>query len=162
MSPLIFWLPFVFGTLHVVEEFGWPGGFIDWYRKYRPAIAASMTPGFMVVVNALFLVTGFTLGWLGSAWTGGLSTWLILAALVGANAVFHIIGMLRTRRYSPGVVTGTVLYLPLCVLGYWYFISHGEVSARFATKCFLIGSSYEIWSLTIHHVRSSKTARPDS
>ena len=34
-----------------------------------------------------------------------------------ANAVFHVMATLALIRYSPGVVTATVLYLPFC---FWF------------------------------------------
>src|SRR5262249_24754730 len=117
-----------------------------------------MTPRFMFVVNGLFLAAGFLVGWLGPAWTRGLSLWLILTALTAGNAVFHLVGVVRLRRYSPGVVTGIILYLPLCAWGYWYFLSHGEASLKFALKCAAIGASYELWTLAIHWQRSTKSA----
>jgi hypothetical protein len=142
--------------LHVIEEFAWPGGFLGWYRSYRPAIAASLTPRFMIAVNAVFLAVGFLVGWLGPTWGRSLSLWLILAALVAGNAIFHIVGMFRLRCYSPGVATAVILYLPLCIWGYWHFVSRGEASVKFALKCFAIGSSYELWSLAIHWKRSAR------
>ena len=154
MTHLVFWLPFVFSALHIVEEFVWPGGFLAWYRDYRPEIAASLTPRYVIVVNLVLLIAGFTLGWLGPTWSRGLSLWLILAALLAANAIFHIIGVLRLRRYSPGVVTSIILYLPLCILGYWYFISHTDASWRMAITSFVLGSSYQFWSI-LNHLRRS-------
>jgi hypothetical protein len=158
MTHLVYWLPFVCATLHIFEEFVWPGGFLEWYRSYRPEIAASLTPRFVIVVNSILLGAGFALGWLGPAWGRGISLWLILAALLAANAIFHIIGVLRLRRYSPGVVTGVFLYIPLCIWSYWYFISHGDASWRFAITSFVIGSSYQFWSILNHHRRSAASA----
>jgi hypothetical protein len=111
----IFWLPFTFAALHIFEEFAWPGGFAAWYRSYHPYVAASLTPRFLIVANAICLAASFLLGCMGPSWSRSLSLWLILAALLAANAVFHVLGVFRLRRYSPGVVTGVLLYFPLCV-----------------------------------------------
>jgi hypothetical protein len=152
---LIFWLPFCCAVLHILEEFAWPGGFAAWYRSYRPYVAASLTTRFLVVMNAILLGVAFLLGWMGPSWSRGLSVWLILAALLAANAIFHVRGVLTLRRYSPGVVTGVLLYLPLCIWGYWHFIAAGEASWQFATISFIIGASYHIWSDLTHRRRSS-------
>lgn len=31
----LFWAPLVAATLHIFEEFVWPGGFARWDREYR-------------------------------------------------------------------------------------------------------------------------------
>ena len=36
--------------------------------------------------------------------------------IIGVNGVGHILGSLATRSYSPGLITGVVLYLPLAKL----------------------------------------------
>ena len=158
MTHLLYWLPLTFAALHIFEEFVWPGGFLEWYRSYRPEFAASLTPRFAIVINSILLVAGFALGWLGPTWERGLSFWLILSALLAANAIFHIIGVIRLHRYSPGVVTGTVLYLPLFFWGYGHFINDGDASWRFAITSFLLGASYQLWSILNHRIRSATTA----
>lgn len=156
---LVFWLPLFCAVLHMFEEFVWPGGFAAWYRSYRPYVAASLTPRFLIVMNAILLAASFLLGWMGPSWSRGLSLWLILAALLAANAIFHLRGVWTLRRYSPGVVTAVLLYLPLCLWGYWYFIATGRASWLFAIISFIIGASYHVWSDLTHRRRSSLSAR---
>lgn len=151
MEHFIFWLPFICVVLHIFEEFVWPSGFLAWHRIYQPEIATSITPRFAVIGNVILLIAAIMLGIMGPAWSRSLSLWLILAALVAGNAAFfHIMGALRTRRYSPGIVTGVLLYLPLCVWGYWHFIGNHEASIQFALVSFAIGASYQLWSTRIH------------
>jgi hypothetical protein len=45
---------------------------------------------------------------------------LWIANFMFANAVYHIAATLVLRRYSPGVVTATFLYLPYFVWVLWY------------------------------------------
>jgi hypothetical protein len=155
---LVFWLPFVFAALHVFEEFAWPGGFLDWYRGYRPDIAHSLTARFAIVVNALLLGVAFALGWLGPTWSRGLSLWLILAALLGGNAVFHLRGLVLGRRYSPGVVTALLLYAPMCAWGYAHFLATGEASWSMALVSAIVGSTYQFWSMFNHRRRAAAVA----
>ena len=156
---IVFWLPFASAVLHIFEEFVWPGGFLEWYRRYRPEIASSLTPRFVIVVNAILLGATFLLGYLGPSWSRGLSLWLIIAALLGGNAVFHLVAVLRLSQYSPGVVTGLLLYVPLCGWGYWYFIGTGEAPWSMAAVSFILGSSYQFWSILSHRRRSAAAAR---
>ncbi|MGB9429377.1 MAG: HXXEE domain-containing protein [Gammaproteobacteria bacterium] len=150
IENFVFWLPGICAVLHIFEEFVWPGRFLAWYRGYQPEIAASITPRFAVVGNAILLVATLVLGAMGPTWRRGLSLWLILAALLAANAVFHIRGTLRTRQYSPGILTGALLYLPICIWGFWYFLATNEVTFQFALVSFILGSSYQLWSMLIH------------
>ncbi|HMG12897.1 MAG TPA: hypothetical protein VK571_06970, partial [Gemmatimonadaceae bacterium] len=59
---MIRWLPLVAIGLHLIEEFAWPGGFAEWYRWYRPERAVSVTTGFLVRINALFVVMALIAG----------------------------------------------------------------------------------------------------
>jgi len=155
---MLFWLPFCFAALHIIEEFAWPGGFSAWYAAYRPYVAGSLSTGFLVIGNGILLAVAFLLGWMGPGWSRGLSLWLILSALLAANAVFHIRGVFTLRRYSPGVVTGVLLYLPLCLWSYWHFIATREVSWTMAAVSFLIGASYQVWTDWNHRRRAASNA----
>src|SRR5205807_10274042 len=79
--------------------------------------------------------------------------WLALAALLFANAIFHVNGTVATRRVSPGVRTGVLFYIPLAAYGFWHFISTGSISFGAAFVASLVGGSYEIWPLLLHRLR---------
>jgi hypothetical protein len=80
--------------------------------------------------------------------------WLALAALLFSNAIFHLVGTWTTKRISPGVRTGTILYVPLAVAGYAYFLSTGRVSAVAAAVSALVGGSYHLWAAMAHRWRA--------
>jgi len=152
---LIFWLPLVCVVLHVFEEFAWPGGFSRWYADLLPETAISFTPTYAVVINGLLIAAAFTLGSLGPEWSRGVSLWLALAALGASNTLFHLFGVLRLRRYSPGVVTGVLLYIPLCIWGFWYFLSTGAASPKVALTSLAIGSFFNLWAIFRHRGRAA-------
>ncbi len=137
----VYWLPAIAGALHVTEEFYWPGGFSEWFREYR--------------VNGVMLLAGVALGWMGPDWSRALSLWLILVAILGANAFLHLIGSWRTRCYVPGLVTGMLVNLPLCLWGYAHFIGNREASLSMAATSLALGASYDIWSNLSHRARSA-------
>ena len=72
-----------------------------------------------------------------------------------ANFNRLLMGMLRTKRYAPGVVTSLLLYLPLGIWGFGYFIASGVASSRLAISSFAIGSSYQLWSILTHRWRAT-------
>lgn len=167
----LWWAPLGAAALHIVEEFVWPGGFAAWDRTYRPEIAASITTRLHVIVNAALLYLCFAVAVAGQpdgvltlggtrmrsvphAWAP--AAWIGLAALLASNTAFHIAGAMKTRRYSPGIVTGIVLYLPLAVCGYWYFLSTGQISPLTAVIATAVGGSYHMWAALAHRARAAR------
>jgi Protein of unknown function with HXXEE motif len=170
----IWWAPLAAAALHITEEFVFPGGFADWDRAYRPKIRGSITPGLHVVVNAFLLFLCFSVALAGVAPEGAAlgparvrsvfpprfasAAWLALAALLASNAVFHLVGAFRTRRYSPGMVTGGLLYLPLALFGYGWFLGRGGVSVGVALLAAVLGGSYHLWAALLHRARTRGAA----
>jgi hypothetical protein len=154
--PNLIWWPLIAAILHIVEEFVFPGGFADWDRAYRPAYKSSITPRLHIVMNGLLLFACVAAGSAGAT-PGGVSGWLTLAALLASNAVFHLVGAVRTRRYSPGMVTGLLLYIPMAVYGFAHFLSTHQASTATAVIAAAIGGSYHLWS-AMAHARRAKAA----
>ena len=149
----LFWAPLVAAIFHIIEEFLFPGGFIDWYTHYKPEIKQSISKRFLILINAGLLILCYDIGALGQS-QFGIIAWLVIMALLGANGIWHLSGALKTRTYSPGVVTGILFYLPLSVYGYLYFILTNQVSIFIAFFALIIGSSYQLWSNLYHRFRS--------
>ena len=105
-------LPIVF-ILHVIEE---APGFVAWFNSL---VARQISQQLFLAVNATaFVITVFVAvvvavgrervsAFVGVGWVG---------FLMLANGIFHLIGTLALGRYCPGVITGTLLYLPLSLL----------------------------------------------
>ena len=97
--------------VHIAEEYF--GGF--------PSFAAGFT-GFPVT-NAAFLIANAIFWFLmvgAAAWAVRFESRaqlvVVLATIVTVNAVLHGAGALLTCRYSPGLISGALLWLPLGVL----------------------------------------------
>jgi hypothetical protein len=149
----MYWWPLGAVALHIIEEFVFPGGFADWDRRYRPAVRSSITPGFHLVVNAVLVLVCLVLGFVGPS-PRGVAAWLTIAALLLTNAIFHVLGTYQTRTYSPGLVTGVILYVPLAVYGFTYFLRTGQASTGTALVALAIGGSYHLWSSLAHTARA--------
>ncbi|MDP9203778.1 MAG: HXXEE domain-containing protein [Gemmatimonadota bacterium] len=150
-------LPLGAVLLHLFEEFVWPGGFAEWYRWYRPERAASVTTGFLVRINALFVAMALIPGVLGFR-PYGVAFWLVVASIAAANGLFHLWAVVRTRRYSPGVITGCIIYLPLAVFGFVYFWRAGLASISLLVQAALIGPAYNIYAAWNHRRRARSLA----
>jgi hypothetical protein len=151
----VFWAPLCAASLHIFEEFVLPGGFASWYRRYRPDIQKSITLRFLVIVNLLLLILCYDVAVLRLR-PMGVGLWLTVAALLSSNAIWHVVGAVRTRSYSPGMITGLSLYLPLTFYGYARFLRSGKASTATAIAAFAIGGSYHLWSSAFHSLRGAK------
>jgi CHASE2 domain-containing sensor protein len=80
----------------------------------------------------------------------GMACWLAISALLASNGLWHASAALRSHTYSPGIVTGIAIYVPLAVYGYSTFVGSGAVSPAIAVLAALIGASYQIWSALYH------------
>ena len=163
----IWWAPLVASVLHIIEEFVYPGGFADWDRAYRPEFNQSITPRLHIAVNALLLLAGLQVGLLrdhdveahgGAVTPAPALAWLTLTALLFSNALFHLKGTVRTKRYSPGLITGLGLYVPLAIFGYIYFVGTHKASLPIALLALAIGGSYHFWAAMMHRRRARRWA----
>ena len=107
--------PVCFG-LHVVEELIWPGGFIDWYHGYRPQLVGKPR-SYYFKMNVVYFI-----GTLLVPLAPNNYALLFVSGLLLSNLLFtHVRGALKTRSYSPGIVTG-LLYLQLALASYGFLL----------------------------------------
>ena len=152
---LLFWMPLAAAVLHIVEEFFWPGGFSDWYRGYRPDIAPTVTRRFLFWINAALVLGCLSAGIDGPSLYGA-ALFLTMAAILFANGAFHLIATLAAKRYSPGVVTGTLLYIPLGIAGYAAVLRLHRASIGTAVAAAILGNSYQWVSWAINKRRARR------
>lgn len=105
-------MPVVF-IAHVIEE---GSRFVPWFNSL---VTPRITQALFLSINATALVITVIVavvvatahepvsGLIGAAWVG---------SLMLANGLFHIVGTVALGRYCPGVITATLLYLPLSLL----------------------------------------------
>lgn len=110
LDPALLWLYPATYLVHLAEEFWAGGGFVRWLAALG---GTPFTEAAFVLLNLLGLALvclGVVLvsrddafGWVAIA----------LATAVVLNALGHLAAGLLTASYSPGMVTGVVLWLPL-------------------------------------------------
>lgn len=142
LSVLIWALPLSF-SFHLIEEFVFPGGFIKWYHHYRPQFSTD-TPFHYFKVNAigfLAILATSIITHMGKGYGGFLIVWGILSC----NALFtHVSGAIKTKQYSPGMVTGIVLDLPLTLMSYISIIVTGKLDIPSIIVCIVLSPIIEI------------------
>ena len=149
MSSAMLWLPLIAIVLHMTEEFVWPGGFPHWYRHFPPGRVATVSTRLLVIVNAVFVAMALIPPQLGAN-ARGYAYWMLAAAIAAANGVFHLVATLRYRAYSPGVITGTLLYLPLGVVGAAYMLQNHLVAPAVIAQAAAFAVAYAWWSAWKH------------
>jgi hypothetical protein len=142
------WAPLGAASLHICEEFVYPGGFAAWYRRYR-VDASRITKRFLVIINAALLVMCCNVALLGRTEVG-VAYWLLIAAVMCSNGCWHAWASYKSRGYSPGVVTGVMICMPLAVYGYGQFVRSGAASIGTALIAGMVGGSYPLWSALFH------------
>lgn len=106
----VFWALTAASCAHVVEEYLWPGGFLEAAKEAAPEVFAHSSTPIIVGVNAA-MIAGCAMGALTRRRSPVLG--LAMAGLLFENAVIHGAGSLRLKRYMPGLATGLALYVPL-------------------------------------------------
>jgi hypothetical protein len=158
MNPAFLWLPLLAISAHLCEEFLWPGGFIEWYRHYPPGFVAAVSARFIVIINIIFVAFAVTPPLLGpspQAW----GSWVVVACIAAINGLFHVVATVRGRKYSPGVITGALLYVPLAVIGIIRLHQQGLVSTGTVAQGVIIAGVYQLWSTRKHRRASVAVAR---
>lgn len=110
---LIWLMPAAFAP-HIVEEYA--SGFPDWVTH---TLGGTMTGGAFLANNTLFMVILLSLtAW--AAWRPSpVSAFVLLSWASGNlfwNSIFHIATTALYARWSPGLITAILLYLPVSVL----------------------------------------------
>lgn len=140
---MVSWILWAFvgaAAIHVVEEFGYPGGFLETMRRFSARFAPAVTARLAVVVNGLFLLLCVT-----GAIVGDRSPFLDLsiASLLFFNTLMHIGGSIRARGYAPGLVSGILLYLPLSSYAVYLLITSGRLTFTESIVAGLLGVLYQ-------------------
>lgn len=101
------WLAMAAYALHILEEYSF-----NWRGWARAVLKLPVEWGDFYVTNAVVIAVGIAQGMLAPTlpWAP-----LLFASLMLINAVFfHILPVVRFKgRYSPGVATAVVLFLPV-------------------------------------------------
>ncbi len=144
MMRWLVWAPLAAASCHVFEEFVWPGGFTEWYRAYRSP-SSWITTRFLLIVNALLLLACLNYALMADTrW--GAAVLLAICSLLCSNGVWHAWASVKSHTVSPGVVTGTLLYIPLMITEFNAFLSTRRVGAWTAATALAVGGSYHAWS----------------
>ena len=98
---------------HLLEEFF--GGFSIWFSEL---FNADLSKGNFIAINAVALTIILILAILYSYGKIKRIVLVVLGAMFFLNGVLHLLLSIFTMKYSPGTITGLILFVPLGVLIY--------------------------------------------
>lgn len=128
-------LPIV-ALLHIFEEYVYPGRFPEAIKKLIPRADHLFTKSFHIIVNTLFLLlclVGVCIG------KSNLIFSLSVFGLVFINALLHIRGAIVNKRYYPGLISSILLYIPLAVFAFYFFLSSRQLTWLHGIYSFMLG-----------------------
>jgi hypothetical protein len=142
------WLAVAAYALHVVEEH-----MLGWYDWARKTMNISMTWEQYVITEVAILILGLTAAMLAGQPIGPMLT-VAFATLLFINAIFfHIIPMLTNGgKFSPGVLTGVVLFLPLC----WQVYKTQTLSQNDLFWSVAIGAAVMVWLWLLTYLKGQR------
>ena len=117
----ILWVAMLCYAAHMLEEYFY--NWKDWVFKTL-GLNASWTDFYLVNTFVLFMgVACASVGW-NCMWVS-----LIFPGFMLINAViFHIIPVIRYRKFSPGIITAVLLFLPVITFSYYYAWQNGATT----------------------------------
>ena len=147
---LIWLMPAAFAC-HIVEEY--VGGFPAWVTN---VVGGAMSAPMFLINNAGFMAVLVVLtAWSAIARTAAANA--VLIAWASANLfwdfLFHVGTVPLFDRYSPGLITATLLYFPISVAVAWAALTQKALSTRAFTISCAVGfalMAFVIWAGLYH------------
>lgn len=144
---LLLWALPVFLSIHVVEEFGYPGGFIQWMAAHNPRRIKSTW--YYIAINSAGIVVGILIA-LTAKDAVGYCIFVFTVTFMATNGLSHLIAAIQEKRYCPGCVTGPLLFMPLAVVSYWKFLTDNLMNWQSLVINAFLGFIVGFVVLTVH------------
>jgi hypothetical protein len=126
---------------HMVEEYFFPGGFMAVMKRMNPAFAPFVNVPMAIVINGLQLLLCIIVILVGIS---NLAFSLSAAVLLFINGLMHLGSAVKLKGYAPGVITGSVLYIPLSAYSFYHFSASGQLNAGNAAIAGALGILYQL------------------
>ena len=143
---------FIASIIHMVEEYFYPGGFMEVMQSLNPEIAPLVTVPATIIINGLQLLLCIAAMMIGK---NALIFSLSIAGLLFINGLMHIIGCVRVKGYAPGAITGAFLYIPISGYAYYLFIGSGQLTLNGALITAILGLLYQAIPIGYFEVASA-------
>lgn len=117
--------------IHVAEEYflGW----VEWANGFVSGITIKQ----FVIINILFITLCIIAAALHEKYVVVTSS---IFSLLLINALVHVAPTIRQKKYSPGLVSAILLFIPVGISGYLYLFEHDLLSVRELMISIIIGA----------------------
>ena len=112
------WLFVITYVMHIAEEFWGGEGYSAYLLKNR---GVYMSPARFLIVQAIgiaLMVSGVLIA---KRLKFSNSLAVVFGAAVLVNALIHLVNSLRSMTYEPGLISGTIIWIPLGLFSIIYF-----------------------------------------
>lgn len=150
----LLWIAVAAYGLHVLEEYE-----LNWRDWARAILRLPVEWGTFYVVNALVGVLGVCCA--SVAWR---EPWFALGlpALMLINAtLFHILPVVLTRVYSPGIATAIVLFYPVAGWTYYGAWADGVLTVRDVVLSVLFGAALMAMPIVLLRIKGKRLFQYD-
>lgn len=135
----MFWIPFAVFLVHMVEELP---RFPAWATRHFGATSTA----WYVYSHIALVVIGATV--CAAAQSGQPQSWAVVSAAalmltLAVNACFHVVTTVLFREYSPGVVTGVLLFFPATAVLLRYVLREALLTPAQVLVSFAIGAAVQ-------------------
>jgi hypothetical protein len=129
-SQWVFWALVGAALVHVIEEY--LGDWVISVQEYIPGVTLRQ----FAAVNAAFVTLCVAAASVGA---NCVVFALSVASLVLINAIIHIGATVVCRRYSPGVVSAVLPYIPLGLYAFYAATGSGQMSLAVGVGAMVLG-----------------------
>ena len=143
----ILWIATLAYALHVMEEFAF-----DWRAWATKVMKFDVDWPLFYVTNAAVIVGGICCSMIG--WRLP-EVSLAFPALMLINAVFlHVVPIIRSRQFSPGIFTAVFLFIPIAIAAYVLANTDQVFTPSALLFSILIGAFFMIYPILLLTFRS--------
>ncbi|HEX4407360.1 MAG TPA: HXXEE domain-containing protein [Xanthobacteraceae bacterium] len=149
------WLGMAAYAFHILEEYA-----LDWRNWAHEVLGLPAEWNDFYVTNCIVIALGIAQAMLAA--TLPLAP-LSFDGLMLINAIFfHITPFIRTGgRFSPGLFTAIVLFLPVSIAAYWTALSSGVVGSTTVVASLIVGGLTLAFPIVMLKLKSTPYFRQD-
>ena len=133
--------------IHILEEyrFDW----VKWANDFIPGIAF----GQFIIVNALFVILCLMAAIVGG---GSIVFSSSIFSLLLVNSLIHITTTIKLGKYSPGLVSAVLIFIPLGLYGYNNLFKQDMITGKEFMISMFVGILWMSFPLIYHLILTRK------
>ena len=116
--------------IHIAEEFKF--GWIEWANSFISGITVKQ----FAIINILFLILCFTAIFINN---NSMIFSASIFSLLLINSLVHIAPTIKQKKYSPGLYSAVILFIPIGTFGYIHVVTNNLVTFNELIYSILLG-----------------------